>query len=38
MHTILRKDLKLYPYKMVLVQEVSERDYKNLRLLCLEIH
>ena len=38
MHSILCKDLKLHPYKMVLVQEVSERDYKNLRLLCLEIH
>ena len=37
MHRILCKDLKLHPYKMVSVQELSERDYENRRLLCLEI-
>ena len=27
MHRILCKDLKLHPYKMLLVQELSERDH-----------
>ena len=38
MPRILCKDLKLHPYKTVLVQELCERDHGNCRLLNSEIH
>ena len=37
MHRIFRKDLKLHPYKVMLVQELSKREHENCRLLCLQI-
>jgi len=34
---ILHADLKLHPYKMMLAQELSERDHANRRAICAEI-
>jgi methylphosphotriester-DNA--protein-cysteine methyltransferase len=34
---ILHADLKLHPYKMMLAQELSERDYANRRAISAEI-
>jgi len=34
---ILHTDLKLHPYKMMLAQELSERDHANRRAISAEI-
>lgn len=34
---ILHKELQMHPYKMMLAQELSERDFETRRALCLEI-
>jgi hypothetical protein len=34
---ILLADLKLHPYKMMLAQELSERDHANCRAISAEI-
>jgi len=37
MMRILHGDLKLHPYKMMLAQELSERDHANRRAVSAEI-
>ena len=37
LNRILHKDLKMHQYKMVLVQELSERYFENRRLLCMQM-